>query len=394
MDSHSLFMKLAMDKAWQFQTLTRPNPAVGALILHNNQIIALQAHQKAGAPHAEVLACKQALLHFYHHDKGAKKRIEDSIAKNLEVLLPQGGTDPIKSVLENLKSLDDAAALHKYISLLHSGLFEEAYFYVTLEPCNHYGKTPPCAALLALVAPKKVIVASKDLSPTAKGGMDRLKHAGIEVIEGVLQNEGEALLLPFHKWQKNEGLVLFKVAHRLDGSYGDGVISNLDSRIYSHNMRTLADSIVISGQTLRNDNPRLDTRFSIKPYSPARLPKVVVLSRKLKARDLHSFRLASRDVSFVDSPHKLPRDGFVIIEGGFGLLSRLLDSGIYPDLILGYVAPSLGRVGALDCDLPLQKGGYSLASVGVLKDFWQGLGGEVLDSTANVIYWFARALHV
>jgi len=117
------YMQLALDKAWEFQGLSYPNPAVGALITYKGKIIAIEAHQKAGTSHAEVLA----LLSAYETLERSKIDFDPT----------------------------NAQKAHTFLLSLPQNFFEKCSIYVTLEPCSHIGKTPSCASLLSALTLKK-----------------------------------------------------------------------------------------------------------------------------------------------------------------------------------------------------------------------------------------------
>ena len=289
-DSDSFFMRIALDYAWSFQTLTLPNPCVGSLVLCDNTIIALQAHKKADTPHAEVLACKEAFLYKITHDEVAKIAVLESCKK-------QGlnKDNTLSYLINTLQNMQDSKHIHEFITAYHSGIFHNCEFFVTLEPCNHYGKTPPCAELLKTIAPKRIIIAHEDSTPKASGGANTLAH--ISITHGILRDEAHKLLFPFLQWQKKQSFTLFKIAHRLHGDYKNGIISNEDSRIFTHNMRCVADYIIISGATLRDDNPLLDTRFSLPFYQQDSInPKILILSKTMQEKDLKNYNIAHRNV--------------------------------------------------------------------------------------------------
>ena len=154
--SDEIFMQIALDYAWRFQTLTLPNPCVGALVLYRNVVIALQAHYKVGYPHAEVLACKEAFFYLAKHDISAQQKIRQTLVlmqANKHYEDSHCISMTLESLLDTLTSLHDSQQIHDFIKTYHSGIFHECEFFVTLEPCNHYGKTPPCAILLKAIAP-------------------------------------------------------------------------------------------------------------------------------------------------------------------------------------------------------------------------------------------------
>ena len=237
---------------------------------------------------------------------------------------------------------------------------------VNLEPCSHYGKTPPCAKLLEELKPKRIIIGTNDTHKIASGGAARLKDIEVSL---VLSSKAESLLYPFKCLQRGR-FNLFKIASRLDGSYEGGIISNEDSRIFTHNMRAVADSITISGRTLRDDNPFLDTRYALPPYKSNKNPKIYIFSKNIK--DISSYNIKNREVEIVENLNHL-QEGFNIIEGGFSMLSNVKDS---IDCIMGYIAPSI-RTGGMFHQTSLDD--FYLAHCDILE-----------KEEGNIRYWLFR----
>jgi len=203
---------------------TAPNPMVGCVIVKDNEIIGEGYHKTFGEPHAEVNA---------------------------------------------INSLKDKSQL------------EGATVYVSLEPCSHFGKTPPCADLLITSNVKTVVVACRDTNPAVAGkGIDRLRKAGIEVIEGVLETESRALnkrFFTFH--EKQRPFVILKWAQTLDGyldkkrsnsDLGVNWISQPETKALVHKWRGEEQSILVGKNTIINDNPSLTVR-SYKGKNPVRI---------------------------------------------------------------------------------------------------------------------------
>ena len=188
----NFYMRLAIDEAWKHQLLTYPNPAVGCVIVKNQRLLAVEAHKEAGMPHAEVNALKTAYL-----------------------------KDNPNSILKTKNSSFD---IHQFLLQNHNGFFNDCEIYVTLEPCNHIGKTPSCANLLKELKPKRIIISVKDPNKQATGGLETLKNENIDVTLGILEKDGLNLILPFISWQ-NKSCIFFKMAQTLNGSI-DGKISS------------------------------------------------------------------------------------------------------------------------------------------------------------------------
>jgi diaminohydroxyphosphoribosylaminopyrimidine deaminase / 5-amino-6-(5-phosphoribosylamino)uracil reductase len=203
---------------------TAPNPLVGAVVVKDGEIVGEGFHPGAGQPHAEVFALRTA-----------------------------------------------------------GDLARGATIYVSLEPCNHYGRTPPCAAALVAAGIGKVVVGMVDPNPlVAGGGIVTLEQAGIEVVVGVETaaceelNEGFIQRIVHHR-----PLGILKYAMTLDGKIATDSghstwVSSEPSRHYVHHLRAGCDAVIIGGNTLRRDNPHLTSH---DPDAPN--PLRVVMTRKL-----------------------------------------------------------------------------------------------------------------
>ncbi|OGP15336.1 MAG: riboflavin biosynthesis protein RibD [Deltaproteobacteria bacterium GWA2_54_12] len=204
---------------------TSPNPAVGSVVVKGGQVIAKGWHHKAGLPHAEIEALNSA-------GKNAK-----------------GST-----------------------------------LFVTLEPCCHFGKTPPCTDAIIASGIKKVIVGASDPNPIVAGkGVAALRAAGIEVVEGVLSNECSALNESYNKYiTKGLPFVTLKLAASLDGRIaaagGESKwITGIESRKLVHRMRAAADGVMVGSETALKDDPELTVRLA-----SGRNPARVVLDSTLR----------------------------------------------------------------------------------------------------------------
>lgn len=218
MDNTTKFMQLAINEAEKARGKCSPNPFVGAVICKNNEVIAKGHTQDYGGDHAEVQALKQA-----------------------------------------------------------GSLSAGADMYVTLEPCSHYGKTPPCALAIIAAGIKRVFVGIEDPNPLVAGkGIQMLLAAGIEVHTGTLAERISRQLEYFLTYiSKNRPFVTLKTALSLDGKYAaeDGSsrwISNDASRKYTHKLRSQTDVILTGINTIIQDNPMLTARSSAKAKQPLR----------------------------------------------------------------------------------------------------------------------------
>ncbi|MDN5125707.1 bifunctional diaminohydroxyphosphoribosylaminopyrimidine deaminase/5-amino-6-(5-phosphoribosylamino)uracil reductase RibD [Aliarcobacter butzleri] len=281
----NFYMRLAIDEAWKHQLLTYPNPAVGCVIVKNQRLLAVEAHKEAGMPHAEVNALKTAYL-----------------------------KDNPNSILKTKNSSFD---IHQFLLQNHNGFFNDCEIYVTLEPCNHIGKTPSCANLLKELKPKRVIISVKDPNKQATGGLETLKNENINVTLGILEKDGLNLILPFISWQ-NKSCIFFKMAQTLNGSI-DGKISSNRALAYVHTLRDKIDLLVIGGNSVRIDKPTLDTR-----YIQGKNPDIFIYSKnKVFDTNIPLFKIPNRKVLISDDLYKLLDYKFIMIEGVYNLLDKL-----------------------------------------------------------------------
>jgi diaminohydroxyphosphoribosylaminopyrimidine deaminase/5-amino-6-(5-phosphoribosylamino)uracil reductase len=202
-------MRIALQLAESARGQTTPNPVVGAVIVRDGRIVGVGAHLYAGGPHAEINALNMA------GDKASGATV-----------------------------------------------------YVTLEPCSHYGKTPPCSDALAASNVKRVVIATQDPNPQVSGtGVERLRTAGIEVEVGLLEEEARDLNSAFFCWVlKDRPLIVWKAAATLDGyiaaETGDSrYVTGTASRRAVHALRRRIPAIAVGVQTILMDDPQLTDRF-------------------------------------------------------------------------------------------------------------------------------------
>jgi diaminohydroxyphosphoribosylaminopyrimidine deaminase/5-amino-6-(5-phosphoribosylamino)uracil reductase len=299
--NHQFFMSLALSEAWKYQGLTYPNPAVGCTVVgEHGEILAVEAHHKAGGPHAEVNALKQAYF----------KLTNDAY----------------------ILALEDSADIHTHLQSNHNNIFENVTLYTTLEPCSHFGKTPSCARLIADLGIKEVYIGSNDSNPKAKAGSMILNMNDCLVYSELLKKECDDLLEPFNLWQK-ERFVFFKWAQRLDGSANDGIISSKESRKNVHAMRNLCDLLIIGGKTVREDRPKLDARLV-----DGKAPDVLIYSREKEFdTTIPLFSVEGREVFIEDDLSKLGQYKNIMIEGTQKMYELTQD---VVDYYLCYLAPN------------------------------------------------------
>ena len=229
-------MRRALSLAHTGWGQTAPNPLVGAVIVRDGVVVGEGAHQRFGGPHAEVAALAMA---------GTRAR---------------------------------AATL-----------------FVTLEPCNHHGKTPPCVDSLVAAGVARVVVAMRDPNPVASGGADRLRAAGITVEFGLLEQAARDLNAPFAFAARGarRPWVTLKLALDADGAMAPADrsqqwLTGAESRAWVHRLRAGSDAVAVGIGTVLADDPRLTVRDGDAPRVPprrvvfdrrARLPQTSMLAR-------------------------------------------------------------------------------------------------------------------
>jgi diaminohydroxyphosphoribosylaminopyrimidine deaminase/5-amino-6-(5-phosphoribosylamino)uracil reductase len=284
----TVLMQKALDAAWAYQVLTFPNPAVGAVVSNDQgDILGVGAHQKVGMPHAEVLALKAAY---------------ERLTQDKRILKIEGATE-----------------LHAFLKEHHNSLFHNLTLHVTLEPCHHFGRTPPCSGLIDALGIKRVVIGSFDDSEGAKGGGSFLQERGIEIVFGCLKAACDLLLSPFTCKEKNRPFVFFKLAVSSNGVTTGGIITSLDSRNMVHRLRDRCDLLVIGGNTVRTDRPILDARLC-----NGKAPNILIYSKqKLFDLTIPLFNVPNRSVMIDETLNKINDYAMVMIEGGQSMLDAL-----------------------------------------------------------------------
>jgi diaminohydroxyphosphoribosylaminopyrimidine deaminase/5-amino-6-(5-phosphoribosylamino)uracil reductase len=324
------YMQLAIDEAWKYQLKTYPNPAVGAVVVKGDELLSISAHQKAGGPHAEVLALKEAY-----------------VKKN--------PTSP-------LKVLQSSYEIHNFLVFNHDGFFEDCTIYITLEPCNHFGKTPACSDLLTVLAPKKVVISQEDPNIVASGGIQKLKDHNIEVETGCKKEAGRDLLFPFLRWQVDGNFIFFKMATRLNGSISGGYISSSETLDFVHQIRDNLDLLVIGGNTVREDKPILDAR-----RVDGKAPNIQIVSREVSFdKSIPLFNVPNREVRISTKMNDMRKHKFVMVEGGYRLLKTIASQ---VDMFLFIVTPSMKdsfKISNISYDFEIM----AITDIGSDKLFW------------------------
>lgn len=267
-----IYMRRCIQLAKNGQKNAQPNPMVGAVIVHEGKIIGEGYHVRCGEGHAEVNACA-------------------SVRKKDEHLL------------------------------------KESTIYVSLEPCSHYGKTPPCADLLVSKGFKRCVIGCQDPFAKVQGrGIQKLKDAGIEVTVGVLEEECKALnkrFMTFHAQQRP--FVTLKWAESADG-FIDGHISNTYTQMICHKRRAEHQAILVGRKTFEIDQPSLNVREWV-----GKSPKRYIVSSQ--ALTLPEGYHLIQSTSVENILHQLYEEGIqtLLVEGGADILQSFIDSGLWDE---------------------------------------------------------------
>ena len=340
MESKSVHVEVLMRRAIALAEkgigTTHPNPRVGALVVNYGEVVGEGWHVRPGEPHAEVVALEQA---------GDRAR---------------GGA-----------------------------------LYVTLEPCAAHGRTPACTDAIRRAGIKHLIYASSDPNPAMAGGAKVLRAAGLEVTDGVLAAEADALNRPFfHYIRTGLPYVIGKAAMSLDGKMATRThhsqwISGPESRRHAHALRAACDAIIVGAGTLQHDNPSLTVRdAAVIGHVPMRVvlcfetpafnPDCKLLSDDAPSRfyvrslnaDADLWRQAGIEVvqagSLIAMLRHLADDGAlqVLLEGGGALHTSFLEAGLTNEIVL-YQAPVL--IGGRDA-----------------VTLWSGRGVETVDQAIRL----------
>jgi len=263
MSDDEKFMRRCIQLAKNGRQNAKPNPMVGAVIVYNGRIIGEGYHVRCGQGHAEVNAF-------------ASVRPEDE------------------------------------------ALLSEATIYVSLEPCSHYGKTPPCADLIIKKGVRRVVVGCIDEFAEVQGrGIRKLREAGIEVVVGVLEDECKALNRRFFTFHREERpYIILKWAQTangfIDDHYQPTQISSDFTKMLSHKLRAEEDAILVGRVTDERDRPQLNVREWSGP-DPKRL--VIDHAHPLNLESLHAHHIQS-----------------LIVEGGAETLRSFLVQGLWDEI--------------------------------------------------------------
>ena len=313
MINDEFYMSLAIKKAWEFQILTYPNPAVGCTVLDaGGRLLSVAAHKRAGFLHAEPSAILLALC------EKSETFLSDFLCEYHAAL---GVKFESTAELENADL--EPNFTYEYILQNHGDLLKGAKAYVTLEPCAHRGKTPPCAELLRQLKFAEVVIARGDENAVASGGAHMLQSGGVAVKFDVLRREADELVEPFLEWQRGN-FSFFKLALSANGvavgTAQSKIISNLASRTHSHRLRSAAELLAIGGATVRADRPRLDTRL----IEGGKNPNVMIYSREREFdATIPLFGVTGRSVRVTSDINEAFAPRLTMFEGGENALKAL-----------------------------------------------------------------------
>jgi len=302
MASHEDYMHRCIFLAQKGKGTTSPNPRVGAVIVYNDRIIGEGYHKAYGEPHAEVNA---------------------------------------------INSVQDKELLKK------------STLYVSLEPCSHFGKTPPCAHLIVEKNIPRVVIGSFDPNPLVAGkGIEYLRAHNVDVIEGICEEECDELnkkFMTFHKAKRP--YIILKWAESKDGFIDNAgksaQISCDESRVLVHQMRAENDAILVGGRTVIVDDPSLTVR-NVSGKNPIRViltnsielnPDLKILDDQAHALILNPVRNSEKGTNkFIsvnaNDPHAVAQVLYeekissVIIEGGAKTLQRFIDSELWDEALI------------------------------------------------------------
>ncbi len=307
--THEFYMHRCLELAVMGNGNVSPNPMVGCIIVHEDQIIGEGYHQKIGEAHAEVNAVKDVFNKY--GDKAAE-------------------------------------------------LLKNATAYVTLEPCSHFGKTPPCADLLIKHQIKKVVIGNTDSFESVNGkGIEKLKNAGIEVVSGILDEECKFVNRRFFtRIKEHRPYFILKWAQTADGFFAPTEqfqkwISGIEAKTLTHQWRSQEDAILVGKNTVLTDNPQLNTREVI-----GRNPIRLVIDKNLDIpSDYHIFNEAAKTIIFnevktdvINNIHYVQMEDMhfylpqkiayqlylmdiqsVIIEGGANILNQFIAANLWDE---------------------------------------------------------------
>lgn len=316
--NHTRFMRRCLDLAVRAEGLTRPNPMVGAVVVHKGLIIGEGYHRKAGGPHAEVVA---------------------------------------------IGSVND------------KNLLGESTLYVSLEPCSHFGKTPPCTDMIIDTGIRRIVAGTIDTSSKVSGrGFKILKEAGCEVITGILEKECREINAPFFSLnERKRPYITLKWAQSADGfidririNFTDKPvwISGESERVLVHKWRASNEAILVGAGTIRADNPSLNVR----EWTGNNPLRIVLSGSGSLPGESAIFRTNGTNIVFTTNKKAdfnearaicLPEDksaashicgylfrkgiGSLLVEGGARVLNNFIEEGLWDEARVFYGNENFGK---------------------------------------------------
>jgi len=345
-------MDMAIKLAKKGLGCTSPNPLVGCLIIKRGSIVGKGYHKKCGCEHAEVMALKQAA--------------------------------------------------HKA---------KDGTLYVTLEPCSHWGRTPPCTQQIVDAGIREVIIGMQDLNPKVDGYQE-LKFRGIKTRIGILEDECKKLNEPYIKWIKTKKpFVVVKAATSLDGKIatktGDSkYISGKESLKFVHGLRVEYDAVMVGSNTVKKDNPKLTVR-KVKGRNPLKIiidsklktsiksnlvknePEKLIIAtsdkvpnkkiKQFQQKGVHILKIKTKKghIELKELMKELGKREIssILLEGGSGLIASALKQKVV-DKVLFCISPkfigsglgAVGDLGITDVDKSIKIKRMSYQKIG--KDIW------------------------
>ena len=299
---HEIFLKRAIDLARKGKYLTKPNPMVGCVIVKDSEVIAEGYHMKYGSNHAEINA------------------------------------------LEDLNKNNNISEAE----------FRQLTLYCTLEPCCHHGKTGPCTDAIIKSGIKKVVIGIKDPNPKVSGsGIKQLEDNGIEVLSGFFEEELIELNKHFFfKNTYNRPYIAVKIAssadgmsHRKDNTFT--WITSEQSRDDVQIVRAGFDAILTGGNTLRNDNPRMNARVDFEVNQPQ---KILLTSQEIN-KESNFFKSGDVIINRSSNLNKVVTElsnteiNSILVEAGPNLVNAFLDNDLVDEIIIYKSNITLGDEG-------------------------------------------------
>ena len=313
MNKDELYMHRAIELALKAKGMTSPNPLVGALIVKDGRIIGEGYHSSAGQPHAEIEAINNA--------------VED---------------------------------------------ISNSELYITLEPCNFHGKTPPCVETIERIPFKRIIIATRDPNPKVNGkSVEHLMRKGYEVTEHILESDAQSINEYYNYYMiNNKPYIILKIAQSADGfiapdRMGKFYLTGEESRSEVHYLRQRIDAILTGSGTINSDNPMLDTRLSQKNIKPLLIiadfsnkldyssnimndderEKIIFVSRDFQkqintVKNTEYIFIENKEALWEIINNDLQQRHLtsILIEGGSSLMSSAIENQIPNELIL-FIAP-------------------------------------------------------